>query len=104
MSKNSLKEIIESLMVNKVELAIRDSVSPNTITPIEHGLPYRIDAKLKIIKSIEHIISDETEVMAPFIKDNGDKRLGLNRRQYSYDKFIPERRSGQDRRTNLIED
>lgn len=104
MSKNSLKEIIESLMVNKVEVAISDNVSPKTITPIEHGLPYRIDTKLKIIKSLEHIISDETEVMAPFIKDNGDKRLGLDRRQYSYDKHIPERRSGQDRRTNLIED
>lgn len=55
-------------------------------------------------RTIENIISDETEVMASFIKDKGDKRLGLDRRQFSYDKHIPERRSGQDRRTNLIED
>jgi hypothetical protein len=62
MSKNSLREIIGSLVVSK---------------------------------------SDETEVMASFIKNNGDKRLGLDRRQYSYDKHIPERRSGQDRRCKL---
>lgn len=54
-------------------------------------------------RTIENIISDESEAMVPFIKDNGDKRLGLDRREYSYDKHIPERRSGQDRRTNLIE-
>lgn len=54
--------------------------------------------------TIENIISDETEVMASFAKDNGERRLGLDRRQYLYDKHIPERRSGQDRRTNLIED
>jgi len=55
-------------------------------------------------RTIEYIISDETEVIASFIKYNVDKRLGLDRRQFSYDKHIPERRSGQDRRTNLIQD
>ena len=55
-------------------------------------------------RTIENIISDETEVMASFIKNNEDKRLGLDRRQFSYNKHIPERRSGKDRRTNLIED
>jgi hypothetical protein len=76
-------------------------VSPNTITRIEQGMPYRIETKRKIIKALEHIISDETEVMASFIKDNGGKRLGLDRRQYSYDKHIPERRSDMDRRSKL---
>jgi hypothetical protein len=76
-------------------------VSPNTITRIEQGMPYRIETKRKIIKALEHIISDETEVMASFIKDNGGKRLGLDRRQYSYDKHIPERRSDIDRRSKL---
>ena len=52
-------------------------------------------------RTIETIISDETEVMVSFIKDNGDKRLGLDRRQYSYDKHIPERRSNQERRSKL---
>ena len=54
--------------------------------------------------TIETIISDETEFMASFIKDNEDTRLGLDRRQFSYDKHIPERRSGQDRRTSSIGD
>ena len=76
-------------------------MSPNTITRIEQGMPYRIETKRKIIKALEHIISDETEVMASFIKDNGGKRLGLDRRQYSYDKHIPERRSDMDRRSKL---
>jgi hypothetical protein len=30
---------------------------------------------------------------------NGDKRLGIERRRFSYDVHIPERRSGQDRRS-----
>lgn len=54
-------------------------------------------------RTIENIISDATEVMAPFFKNNGDKRLGLERRQYSYDKHIPERRYGQDRRRKTME-
>ena len=33
--------------------------------------------------------------------DNKEKRSGLDRRQYSYDKHIPERRSDQDRRSKL---
>jgi len=49
-------------------------------------------------RTIENIISDESEAMAQFIKYNKDKRLGLDRREFSYDKHIPERRSGRDRR------
>ena len=30
---------------------------------------------------------------------NGDKRLGVERRRFSYDAHIPERRSGLDRRS-----
>ena len=33
-----------------------------------------------------------------FIPQNGDKRLGIERRRFSYHAHIPERRSGQDRR------
>jgi CheY-like chemotaxis protein len=40
--------------------------------------------------------------MALFIRDNGGgKRLGLDRRQFSYDKHIPECRSDKDRRNGL---
>jgi len=33
------------------------------------------------------------------LKDNGGRRLAPERRQFSYDEHIPERRSGIDRRT-----
>jgi hypothetical protein len=36
-----------------------------------------------------------------FLRDNGDSRSGFERRQFSYDKHIPERRSGDDRRNGF---
>jgi DNA-binding XRE family transcriptional regulator len=101
MSKNSLKEIRESLMISKVELARKTDLSPKTIKRIEDGLPCRMETKQKIIRTLGSINSDENEVMASLIRDNGGVRLGLDRRQYSYDKHIPERRSDQDRRSKL---
>jgi len=101
MRKNSLREIRESFMISKTELAIMANVSLNTITRVEQGLPCRIETKRKIITAIEHINSDENEVVASFIRDNGGKRLELDRRQFSYDKHIPECRSGNDRRSGL---
>ena len=35
------------------------------------------------------------------IKDNGESRIGLERRQFSYTAYIPERRSCEDRRKSL---
>lgn len=35
------------------------------------------------------------------MKDNGGRRLGIERRVYSYSAHIPERRSDTDRRTGL---
>lgn len=32
------------------------------------------------------------------LRDNGGRRTGLDRRQFSYSGYLPERRSGQDRR------
>ena len=37
--------------------------------------------------------------MALFTKNNGDRRLGIDRRQFSYNLHIPERRSGKERRS-----
>jgi len=34
-------------------------------------------------------------------KDNGGRRLGIERRQFSYSSHIPERRGRDDRRTGL---
>jgi len=37
--------------------------------------------------------------MAPgVLSDNGGRRLGFDRRMFSYSGYIPERRSGRDRR------
>ena len=33
------------------------------------------------------------------ITDKGDKRFGINRREFSYTAYLPERRSGKDRRS-----
>jgi hypothetical protein len=32
------------------------------------------------------------------LRDNGGRRSGLDRRQFSYSGYLPERRSGKDRR------
>ena len=34
-----------------------------------------------------------------FLRDNGGRRSGIDRRQFSYSAHIPERRCGQDRRS-----
>jgi hypothetical protein len=35
------------------------------------------------------------------LPNNGERRLGIERRQFSYDFHIPERRSGNERRSGL---
>ena len=39
--------------------------------------------------------------MALFIKDNSGRRLGVDRRQFSYNLHIPERRSVKELRSGL---
>ena len=39
--------------------------------------------------------------MKNIIDDNGGRRSGIERRQFSYNTHIPERRSGKDRRSGL---
>jgi hypothetical protein len=39
--------------------------------------------------------------MAMLIIDNGGRRLGVDRRQFSYTNHIPDRRQGHDRRTGF---
>jgi DNA-binding XRE family transcriptional regulator len=101
MRENSLKEIRESLMIGKVELAKKTGLSLKTISRIEDGLPCKMETKQKTIRALNSINSDENEVVASLIRDGGGVRSGLERRQYSYDQHIPERRSGKDRRNGL---
>ena len=39
--------------------------------------------------------------MKQALPDNGGRRSGFDRREFSYDTHIPERRSGKDRRSGL---
>ena len=105
MSKNSLKEIRESLMISKTELARKANISPMTISRIEQGKPSRTETKRKIVLALGLKISDVNrvfgEAMELSIKDKGDERLGIDRRKFSYDVHIPENRSGKERRNGL---
>jgi DNA-binding XRE family transcriptional regulator len=102
MSKNSLKKIRESLMMSKAELSRKANISPVTITRIESGMSCRMETKRKIILALGLKMSDKNKVfgedMELSIKDTEDKRLGVDRRRFSYDGHIPEHRSGKERR------
>lgn len=62
MSKNSLKKIRESLMMNKSELARKANVSPITISRIEKGMPSRMETKRKIILALGYSLSDKNKI------------------------------------------
>ena len=101
MEINFIRAIRESLMLSKTELAREANISPITVTRIEQGCPCRNEAKEKIFLVLTNKISYRNEVMASVYTDDGDKRSGLDRRQFSYDRHIPERRSCNDRRRRL---
>jgi len=44
-------------------------------------------------------MSSNKQKILTSVPQNGDKRSGIERRRFSYDAHIPERRSGQDRRS-----
>jgi DNA-binding XRE family transcriptional regulator len=62
MSKNSLKKIRESLMMNKAELARKANVSPITISRIENGMPCRMETKRKIILALGFSLKDKDKI------------------------------------------
>jgi hypothetical protein len=39
--------------------------------------------------------------MSDILHENGGRRSGIERRQFSYVQYIPERRSGKDRRSGF---
>jgi len=43
-------------------------------------------------------MGNDTQKILTIVSRSGDKRLGIERRRFSYHAHIPERRSGQDRR------
>jgi DNA-binding XRE family transcriptional regulator len=62
MSKNSLKQIRESLLMSKSELAREANVSPITITRIEQGMPCRMETKRKILLALGFKLSDKNKI------------------------------------------
>jgi DNA-binding XRE family transcriptional regulator len=87
MRTNHLREIRESLMISKTELARKANISSITLTRIEQGKPSRMETKRRIVIALEH----------NFLH----RRLGIDRRQFSYTKHIPERRTVKDRRGSM---
>jgi DNA-binding XRE family transcriptional regulator len=62
MSKNSLKDIRESLLMSKAELARTANVSPITISRIEKGMPCRMETKRKILLALGLKLSDKNKI------------------------------------------
>jgi len=62
MSKNSLKEIRESLMISKAELSRNANISPLTVARIEQGEPCRMETKRKILLALGLKLSDRDKV------------------------------------------
>jgi DNA-binding XRE family transcriptional regulator len=62
MSTNSLKEIRESFMMSKTELARKSNISSLTLTRIEQGKPCRMETKRKILLALGLKISDKNKV------------------------------------------
>lgn len=63
-SKNSLKEIRESLLMSKTELARKAAVSPITIARIEKGLPCRMETKRKILLALGLDFSEKNKLFS----------------------------------------
>jgi DNA-binding XRE family transcriptional regulator len=62
MNNNSLKQIRESLLMSKSELARNAGISHLTITRIEKGNPCRLETQRKILLALGLKVSDKHSV------------------------------------------
>ncbi|MEJ5359393.1 MAG: helix-turn-helix transcriptional regulator [Desulfobacterales bacterium] len=62
MSGNRLKDVRESLLLSKAELARRAEVSPITISRIEKGMPCRLDTQRKLLLALGFSLADKTKL------------------------------------------
>ncbi len=60
--KNRLRQVRESLLLSKAELARRAGVSALTVDRIERGASCRLDTKRKIILALGLKIADKDQV------------------------------------------
>jgi len=66
---NSVRQIRESKMMSKAELARKADVTVQTIDRIEKGNECRLDTKRKIILALGYKLADRTRI---FEEGNGD--------------------------------
>ena len=64
LSKSPLREIRESLLMSKTELARKANVSPITIARIEKGLPCRMETKRKILVALGLDLSEKSKIFS----------------------------------------
>ena len=106
MNNNNLKEIRESLMISKAELSRNANLSPLTITRIERGESCRMETKRKIVLALGLKISEKDKIfgknMSVSVNDGGNRRSGIDRREFSYAIHTPEYRSGRERRKDCL--
>ncbi len=62
MKGNRVKQIRESLLMSKTELARKARVSPITIARIEKGMPCRLETQRKIILALGFNLSDKKKI------------------------------------------
>jgi DNA-binding XRE family transcriptional regulator len=62
MKGNRVKQIRESLLMSKTELARKANVSPITIARIEKGMPCRLETQRKIILALGFNLSDKKKI------------------------------------------
>ena len=60
--RNKLKEVRESLMTSKTELAKKAGVSPITISRIERGMPCRLETQRKILLALGMKLADKPKI------------------------------------------
>ena len=64
MAHNSVKEIRESLLMSKTELARKSGLSSLTINRIEKGDGCRMETKRKIILALGYDLSDKGNIFS----------------------------------------
>ncbi len=62
MANNALREIRESRLMSKAELAHKAEVSPITVSRIEKGLPCRLETMRKIILALGFDLGDKKKI------------------------------------------
>ena len=53
------------------------------------------------LKTINDDAGEDPSCLVYNVREKGDRRSGIDRRLFSYEGYIPERRSGVERRGNL---